>query len=139
EARRPARRDARGRYVPLLEQDPAAWSRPALRAAERELRAAAAFGRPGRFQLEAAIQSAHVEGVIKGRTDWPAIASLYERLVGLAPTLGSRIAQAAAVAEASGPLAGLARLDAIEPATAAGYQPYHAVRAHLLQRAGRRT
>jgi len=108
EARRAARRTSDGRFVPLSEQDPAAWSSPAIREAEAELGAAARMGRVGRFQLEAAIQSVHVDRAQTGRTDWEAIAGFYEHLVRLAPTLGARVAQAAAMAEARGTAAGLA-------------------------------
>ena len=137
DARRPARRAPDGRYVPLLEQDPAAWSVDAIREAEAELGAAARQGRPGRFQLEAAIQSVHAERAQSGRTDWAAIVVFYDHLVRLAPTLGARVAQAAAVAEAQGPADGLAVLDEIDRAAVATYQPYWAVRAHLLRNLGR--
>src|SRR5262249_40679882 len=102
-----------------------------------ELGAAARLARPGRFQLEAAIQSVHAERAQTGRTDWAAIVVFYDHLVRLAPTLGARVAQAAALAEARGPAEGLALLDQIDRARAAAYQPYWAVRAHLLQSAGR--
>ncbi len=138
EARRPARRTADGRYVPLSEQDPETWSLTAIQEAETELAAAAKQGRIGRFQLEAAIQSVHAERRITGQTDWNAIAVFYEHLVRLAPTLGARISQAAAAAEALGPEEGLALLDGIERADVSTYQPYWAVRAHLLQRLGRK-
>ena len=137
DARRAARRTADGRFVPLSEQDTAAWSSAAIREAEAELGAAARMGRIGRFQLEAAIQSVHVDRAQTGRTDWNAIVGFYEHLVRLAPTLGARVAQAAAVAEAQGAAAGLARLDAIDRAAVATYQPFWAVRAHLLRHAGR--
>jgi RNA polymerase sigma-70 factor (ECF subfamily) len=80
-SRRSARRGPDGRYVPLSEQDPATWSTAAIREAEAELSAAAQSGRPGRFQLEAAIQSVHAERAQTGRTDWPAIVVFYEHLV----------------------------------------------------------
>ena len=131
-ARTRARISPEGRYVPLSEQDPAAWNVDAIREAEAELSAAARFGRVGRFQLEAAIQSVHVDRARSGRTEWAAIVGFYDRLLRLAPTVGARVAQAAAVAEASGPAAGLAMLDALEADPAmASYQPYWAVRAHL--------
>ena len=133
EARRGAGRAADGRYVPLSEQDPGSWSTPLIREAEDELGAAARLGRIGRFQLEAAIQSVHVERARTGRTDWDAIAGFYEHLLRLAPTIGARVAQAAAVAEARGPAAGLALLDTIDGSAVAVYQPYWAVRAHLLR------
>ncbi len=137
DARRAARRAPDGRYVPLSEQDPSAWSMDAIREAESELGEAARLGRPGRFQLEAAIQSVHSERAQTGRTDWGAIVVFYEHLVRLAPTLGAQVAQAAAVAEAHGPADGLARLEEIDRAAAATYQPYWAVRAHLLRSLGR--
>jgi RNA polymerase sigma-70 factor (ECF subfamily) len=136
DARRAARRAPDGSYVPLSEQDPAAWSVEAIREAEEELSAASRLGRPGRFQLEAAIQSVHAERAQSGRTDWAAIAVFYEHLIALAPTLGARVAQAAAVAEARGAADGLALLDRIDHAAVATYQPYWAVRAHLLQSLG---
>ena len=136
EARRSARRTAEGRYIPLSEQAPETWSLPAIQEAETELSAAAKHGRVGRFQLEAAIQSVHAERRATGRTDWAAIADFYDVLVPLAPTLGARIGQAVAVAEARGPETGLALLDEIERGDVTSYQPYWAVRAHLLQRLG---
>jgi len=86
--------------------------------------------------LEAAIQSVHAERAQTGRTDWAAIVVFYEHLVQLAPTLGARVAQAAAVAEAHGAAAGLALLDTIDRAAVATYQPFWAVRAHLLRQVG---
>ena len=136
DARRAARRTPDGRYVPLSEQDPGSWSTSAIREAETELGAAARGGRIGRFQLEAAIQSVHAERAQTGRTDWAAIVVFYEHLVQLAPTLGARVAQAAAVAEAHGAAAGLALLDTIDRAAVATYQPFWAVRAHLLRQLG---
>jgi predicted RNA polymerase sigma factor len=137
EARRPARRAATGDYVPMSEQDARLWSAPLLEEAERELTAAAARQRAGRFQLEAALQSAHVEGTLRGQTDWRAIAVLYEGLLRAAPTAGAFVGRAAALAEAESPAAGLDALDRIDPSSIKSYQPFWAVRAHLLCRAGR--
>ena len=136
ESRRQARRGPDGRYVPLSEQDPGLWSRPLMDEAERELLAASRQGRHGRFQLEAAIQSAHAERAHGGRTEWNAVVVLYEHLVRCTAALGARVGHAAAVAEARGPAAGLALLEGIDPDGAAGYQPFWAVRAHLLARQG---
>ncbi|HUE53850.1 MAG TPA: DUF6596 domain-containing protein [Terriglobales bacterium] len=136
EARRAARRGPDGRYVPLLEQDSQRWSLPLIEEAEGHLAEAASRGRTGRFQLEAAIQSVHAERARSGRTEWTAIMLFYEQLVHISPTLGTRTAYAAAVGEANGPDAGLAVLDGIGPDAVAAYQPYWAVRAHLLQRLG---
>jgi predicted RNA polymerase sigma factor len=137
EARRPARRAPDGRYVPLSDQDPRQWSRPLIEEAERHLGEASTHGRSGRFQLEAAIQSVHAGRAQNGRTEWAAIVLFYEQLFRMFPTLGTRAAYAAAVAEANGPQAGLAVLDAIDAGAVLGYQPYWAVRAHLLQRLGK--
>jgi len=138
EARRSARRALDGRYVPLSEQDPKQWSLPLIEEAERHLADAFKRGRSGRFQLEAAIQSVHSERAHTDRTDWAAIALFYEQLVRISPALGTRVGYAAAVAEAEGPEAGLAVLDPIAPDAVSHYQPYWAVRAHLLQRLGKK-
>ena len=137
EARRPARRAADGRYVPLSEQDPRQWLLPFIEEAEGHLAEASKQGRAGRFQLEAAIQSVHAERARSGRTEWTAIVLFYQQLIRISPTLGTRTGYAAALAEARGPSAGLAALDEIEPGSVSDYQPYWAVRAHLLQRLGK--
>ena len=137
EARRPARRDAKGRYVPLSEQNPEQWWGPLIEEAERHLAEGFKLGRIGRFQLEAAIQSAHAERARSGRTDWAAIVLFYEQLLRISSALGTRTGYAAAVAEANGPEAGLAVLESIDAEAVSHYQPYWAVRAHLLQRLGK--
>jgi RNA polymerase sigma-70 factor (ECF subfamily) len=137
EARRPARRAPDGRYIPLSDQDPKQWSLPLTKEAERHLAEAFRHGRAGRFQLEAAIQSVHAERARTGRTDWAAIVLFYEQLVRMSPALGTRAGYAAAVAEARGPGAGLAVLDTIDPEEVSTYQPYWAVRAHLLHCLGK--
>jgi predicted RNA polymerase sigma factor len=137
EARRAARRGPDGRYVPLSEQDAQQWSMPLIEEAERHLAEAASHGRAGRFQLEAAIQSVHAERARSGRTAWPAIMLFYEQLIRISPTLGTQTGYAAAAAEAKGAEAGLAALDGIDPDAVSTYQPYWAVRAHLLQRLGK--
>jgi RNA polymerase sigma-70 factor (ECF subfamily) len=134
EARRAARRGRNGRYVPLSEQDPKLWSLPLIEEAERHLEEASKYGRPGRFQLEAAIQSVHAERGRSGRIEWPAIVGFYEQLNRISPTLGRRTGYAAALAEANRAEQGLAVLDTIDQDAVSAYQPYWAVRAHLLQR-----
>jgi len=136
EARRAARRGHNGRYVPLSEQDPKLWSLPFIEEAEQRLAEASKYGRPGRFQLEAAIQSVHAERGRSGRTEWTAIVGFYEQLNRISPTLGRRTGYAAALAEANRAEQGLAVLDAIDRDAVSAYQPYWAVRAHLLQRLG---
>jgi predicted RNA polymerase sigma factor len=137
EARRPARRDAGGGYVPLSRQDVALWARPMVEEAEKILATASRAGRSGRFQLEAAIQSAHARRIVSGETDWEAIALLYEGVLLCAATIGARVGHAAALAEVRGADAGLAAIDAIPRESIATYQPYWALRAHLLKRLGR--
>jgi RNA polymerase sigma-70 factor (ECF subfamily) len=137
EARRPGRRDAAGGYVPLTRQDVGLWSASMIEDAEKSLALAARANKPGRFQLEAAIQSVHAQRVVTGRTDWDAIALLYEGLLRFAPTIGARVAYAAALGEARGAETALAALDAIPAEAVAGYQPFWAIRAHLMARASR--
>jgi len=137
EARRAARRGPDGRYVPLSEQDSRQWSLPLMEEAERHLAEASSRGGTGRFQLEAAIQSVHAERARTGRTEWNAIMLFYEQLVRISPTLGTRTGYAAAVGEANGSESGLVMLDGIDPDAVSAYQPYWAVRAHLLQRLGK--
>ena len=134
EVRRAARRAPDGRYVPLSEQDCQKWSRPLMEEAERHLGEASSRGCTGRFQLEAAIQSVHAERARGGKIQWNAVMLFYEQLIRISPTLGTRTGYAAAVAEAKGAEAALAALDAIAPDDVSAYQPYWAVRAHVLQR-----
>jgi predicted RNA polymerase sigma factor len=137
EARRGARRDTSGLYIPLTRQDVALWSRSMIQEAEQILSDASQAKKPGRFQLEAAIQSVHAQRAVTRRTDWEAVALLYEGLIRIAPTMGARVAHAAALAEARGVDSGLAALDAITSYAVSTYQPYWALRAHLLRRLGR--
>ena len=138
EARRGARRAPDGRYIPLSEQDPALWSLPLVEEAEHHLGEAYKQGRrSGHFQLEAAIQSVHADRARSGRIDWAAIALFYKQLIHVSPSIGRKTGYAAAVAEVNGPEAGLEILDSIDVAVVSAYQPYWAVRAHLLQRLGR--
>jgi RNA polymerase sigma-70 factor (ECF subfamily) len=137
EARRSARRDAAGEYVPLAEQDPAIWNTQMIEAAEALLFQAGAMGRIGRYQLEAAVQSAHVVRRKTGRTDWAAIEQLYGALFAITGSPVVAINRAIAIAEAQGPAAGLAALDTLSGDTRlADYQPYWAARAGLLASAG---
>ncbi|MDQ6703266.1 MAG: RNA polymerase subunit sigma-70 [Pseudomonadota bacterium] len=137
EARRGARRFAAGGYVLLAEQDVTLWSKPMTEEADGLVVAAGQAGRLGRFQLEAAIQSAHARRAATGGTDWESIALLYEGLVRLAPTIGALVGRAAAVAEARGAAAGWALLEALPAEAIKTYQPYWALAAHLLRRIAR--
>lgn len=136
-ARRHARRTPDGRFVPLDEQDTARWVGEEIDEAENLLTPAARAGRIGRFQLEAAIQSAHNARRQFDRTDWPTVALLYEGLVRLEPSIGALVSRAVAAGEAFGPERGLELLGDIEVSLVKGYQPYWAARAHLLARLNR--
>lgn len=137
EARRDARRTKDGAYVPLSHQDVTLWSKPFIQAAERELTQATAFKRPGRFQLEAAIQSVHAQRAFSGTVDWNALVLLYDGLIQLAPTLGAFVGRAAAIAEANGAEPGWTLLEALPTDVVDNYQPYWALKAHLLVQLGR--
>jgi RNA polymerase sigma-70 factor (ECF subfamily) len=136
EARRGARRNARGEYVPLADQDPALWDTPLIEEAEALLFRASAMGAIGRYQLEAAVQSAHVVRRRTGRSDWAAIERLYDALSAITGSPVVAINRAIAVAETHGAAAGLAALDQVaDDGRLAEYQPYWAARAGLLARA----
>lgn len=108
-----AARDTGDGFVPLEEQDPSRWDARLISTGARLLDRASALGRPGRFQLEAAAQAVHDARAATGVTDWDALARIYRALVAIAPTLGARVALAAAVGRRDGPNAGLALLDAV--------------------------
>jgi RNA polymerase sigma-70 factor, ECF subfamily len=137
EARRAARRNAQGDYVPLAEQDPQAWDAQLIAEAEALLHTASRLGAVGRYQLEAAVQSAHMTRRFTGRTDWLAIERLYEALAAMVDSPVVGVNRAIAIAETRGAPAGLAALDGIkDDPRLAQYQPYWAARAGLLARAG---
>lgn len=137
DARRGARRDGEGRYVPLAEQDPARWNREKIEHAEALLVRASALGSIGRYQLEAAIQSAHVHRRTTGAENWREIALLYDALERVSSSPVVAINRALAVAEADGAAAGIAILDELaSDARLKQYQPYWAARAELHARSG---
>jgi RNA polymerase sigma-70 factor (ECF subfamily) len=132
EARRPAVGEE---YVPLSEQDTALWRGDLRREADGLLWRALSYRSPGRFQLEAAIQSAHMARRMEGADTAEGVVLLYEALMQIAPSLGAAVGHAMARAERFGAAEGLFRLDAIK-GLAEGFQPYWAARAHLLERLG---
>ena len=137
EARRGARRNGRGDYVPLAEQDPSAWDIRLIEEAEALLLRASRSGVIGRYQLEAAVQSAHAARRTSGRTDWAAIARVYHALLAITDSPVVAINRATAIAETHGAAAGLAALDALaDDRRLADYQPYWAARAGLLRQTG---
>ena len=137
EARRHARRDRNGCYAPIDRQDIALWDHAQIGKAEALLHAANRDGPTGRYQLEAAIQSAHVAQRLGGADCWPAIVALYDHLVAATNSPVAMLNRAAALAEVAGPEAALAELSAISAdQRMLGYQPYWATLGHLCLRAG---
>ena len=138
EARRPARRDAAGDYVPLGWQDPALWDAAMIAEAEALLLRASRLGAIGRFQLEGALQSAHVHRGRTGHADWPRVVQLYDALLAISASPVVAINRALAVAQRDG-AAGRprrARRRGRRSAALPQYQPYWAARAELLARSG---
>ena len=136
-ARRRARRTPGGDYVPLAEQDPGLWDADMIAAAEALLYRAGALGAIGRYQLEGALQSAHVHRCRTGRANWAEVVKLYDALAALAGSPVVAINRALAIAELDGAGAALAAMPAVaEDARLAEYQPYWAARAELLARTG---
>jgi RNA polymerase sigma-70 factor (ECF subfamily) len=131
EARRPARRSADGTYVPLDRQDVHLWQAELLREGEAALRTAAAHGRPGRFQLEAAIQSLHNQQRFAETDLSQPLLALYEQLLAAAPSVGAAIGHAAALIAAGRAAAALTALAPLAERCLA-HQPWWAVQARAL-------
>jgi len=139
ESRRSARRDATGAFVPFEEQDIGLWNGSQISEAEGLLRDASRSGPFGRFQCEAAIQSAHTARRVSGVANWPTVLALYDHLVAMTDSPVVVLNRAVVQAEVSG-------VDAVLDSTVAslgedkrmlGYQPYWAAKGHLLARARR--
>jgi len=137
EARRRARRDAEGEFVPLAEQNVLQWEGALIEEAESLLLTASQAGAVGRFQLEAAVQSAHVHRRRTGTANWGAVLGLYDALLERTRSPVVAINRALALAEVEGVPAALAALQSITvDARLREYQPYWAARADLLARSG---
>lgn len=140
QSRRQARRDSAGNYVPLEDQNITLWDDWQIDMAEGLLGEANAQGASGRYQLEAAIQSAHVARRRDGARSWPAIVALYTHLEALTGSPVVTLNRAAALAEIEGPEAALHILDTLAAdRRMADYPPYWAARGHLAARAGHRS
>jgi RNA polymerase sigma-70 factor (ECF subfamily) len=137
EARRDARRNADGDFVPLSEQDTARWNVAMIAEAEALLGAASTLGRIGRYQLEAAVQSAHAERRRSGMPNWPAVLQLYDALFAASGSPVVAINRSLAIAEVDGIAAALVALQQVAAdERVREYQPYWAARAELLSRGG---
>jgi RNA polymerase sigma-70 factor (ECF subfamily) len=139
EARRSARRSEDGEYVPLAKQDPSRWDAEMIDEAEALLVRASAFRITGRYQLEAAVQSAHVYRCRTGRGNWEAVLQIYDALFTITGSPVVAINRALALAELYDAHAGLVAMpDHRGDGRLAEYQPYWAARAELLAKAGGR-
>jgi len=139
ESRRDARQGPRGEFIPLDDQDQRGWSLREIERAESYLERAAKLQAMGRYQLEAAIQSAHTQRLRQGSPSWATIVRLYDRLLMYAPTAGFAIGRIGAVLKAEGPAAAIVELDRFEslhPEVADSFQPCLVTRAHCLWQLG---
>jgi predicted RNA polymerase sigma factor len=93
----------------------------------------------GRFQLEAAIQSIHAQRAVTQQINWQALVLLYTELIQISPTLGALVSHGAAIAEAKGLDQGLATLETLPTEAVKNYQPYWALKAHLLKYLGHKS
>jgi RNA polymerase sigma-70 factor (ECF subfamily) len=138
EARRAARVSASGELVTLDEQDRALWDAALVAEGHRLVRERLASGAaPGRYQILAAINAVHTSAPSARDTDWSQVVALYDLLVRLDPSPIVALNRAVAVAELDGPAVALAAVDRLEDRLS-GYHAYHATRADLLRRLGRR-
>jgi len=137
EARRPARRNTSGEYIPLAEQNMELWNIEMIAAAEALLMRASRLDAIGRYQLEGALQSAHVHRRRTGQSNWAAIVRIYDALLELSGSPVVAINRALALAEVDGAAAGVAALEQLNgDARLTEYQPFWAARAELLARTG---
>ena len=138
ESRRPARSNPDGTMVRLADQDRSRWNQALIIEGHQLVRACLRRDQPGPFQIQAAIAAVHADAPTAEATDWAQIIALYDQLYSLRPHPVVALNRSVAVAELHGPAQGLAALTAIDAGTLDTYQPYHAARADLLARAGRR-
>jgi RNA polymerase sigma-70 factor (ECF subfamily) len=137
-ARSAARVTASGSLVRLAEQDRRLWDRALIGEGQEIVRACVQRGRPGPYQIQAAINAVHSVAPRFDSTDWQAILTLYDQLYALTPTPVVALNRAVALAEVRGPVAGLAAVDDLRSGLES-YYLFHASRADLLRRLGRTT
>jgi len=134
-SRRSARTSADGTLVPLADQDRSLWDRALINEGQALVRRCLRLGRPGPYQIQAAINAVHSDAPAAGETDWRQIVELYDQHMAIAPSPIAALNRAVAVMEVDGPSAALALVDALDLES---YYLYHAIRADLLRRLGRR-
>ena len=135
-ARRPARTGPGGALVPLHEQDRSLWDRDLIAEGQALVRRCLRRNMPGPYQLQAAINAVHSDAPRRAATDWRQILALYDQLLVFDASPVVELNRAVALSEVEGPAAGLAAVDGL-PLQA--YYLFHAVRADLLRRLGRRS
>ena len=135
-SRHDARTDEAGQLVLLEDQDRGRWDHAMIDEGLAVLERAMAAGRPGEYQIQAAIAAEHARAPRPEDTDWHQIAALYGALEALRPTPVVRLNRGVAIAMADGPAAGLRLVDVLA-AELGGYHLFHSARADLLRRLGR--
>jgi RNA polymerase sigma factor (sigma-70 family) len=134
ESRRPSRVGPNGSLVPLPRQDRRLWDRDLITEGQDLVRRCLRRGRPGPYQLQAAINAVHSDASSAGSTEWTQIVQLYDQLMVVSPSPVVALNRAVAVAEVDGPAAGLALIDDLD---LGGYYLFHAIRADFLKRLDR--
>ncbi|MGV9664712.1 RNA polymerase sigma factor [Nocardia niigatensis] len=135
ESRSAARTSGTGELIPLPEQDRRLWDTALIAEGHALVRACLRRNQPGPYQIQAAINAVHTAARTAADTDWPQILQLYNQLLDLTPNPVVRLNRAVAVAEVAGPEAALTELDLVD---LGDQHLYHAVRADLLHRLGRK-
>ena len=135
ESRRAARTTADGAMVLLADQDRGLWDRRLIAEGQAIVRQCLARNEPGPYQIQAAINAVHSDAPRAEATDWRQIVELYDQHLAIAPSPVVVLNRAVAVAEVEGPEAALALVEGLD---LGGYRLYHAIRADLLRRVGRR-
>ena len=134
ESRRSARTTADGAMVRLAEQDRTSWDRALVAEGQALVRRCLAIGRPGPYQLQAAVNAVHADAARAEQTDWRQILTLYDLHLSIAPSPVVALHRAVAVAEVDGPATALGIVDGLDLES---HHMYHAIRADLLRRLGR--
>jgi RNA polymerase sigma factor (sigma-70 family) len=136
-ARADTRFDGAGKLILLPDQDRSRWDRQMIAEAVELIEQAAALGRPGPYQVQAALVACHAEAATWQATDWPQILALYDLLYHLAPSPVVRLNRAVALRYVAGPEAALAEVEALA-LDLDGYHLFHAIRGELLLELGQR-
>lgn len=136
DSRRATRRDPAGNYVRLADQPRGQWNAEQIEEGRRLLHRCLAEGKPGPYQIQAAISALHAEAPSHETTDWPQIVGLYDALIRTGDSPVLRLNRAVALSYCGSVSDALAAVEALS-GPLARYQPYHAARAELLARSQR--